>query len=80
VYNPKTRLASPQYHVVHNENFDTVQINKSKDEAQAELDKMLDELFVTARWQHANTYTDCDGPSTSHYYFDNSWDLAYEQA
>jgi hypothetical protein len=80
VYNPKTRLVSSKYHVVHDKNFDTVQINKSKDEAQAELDKMLDELFVTACWQHANAYTDCDGPSTSHYYFDNSWDLAYEQA
>ena len=80
VYNPKTSLVSLQYHVVHDENFDTVQINKSKDEAQAELDKMLDELFVTAHWQHADAYTDCDGPSTSHYYFDNSWDLAYEQA
>ena len=29
IYNPKTRLVSPQYHVIHNEFFKTVQINTS---------------------------------------------------
>jgi hypothetical protein len=55
VYNPKTRLVSPQYHVVHDEIFDTVQISKSEAEAEANLEKMLDELFISARWQHTPT-------------------------
>jgi hypothetical protein len=40
VYNPKTHLVSPQYHVVHDENFDMVQVSKS--EAKAEAEKMLE--------------------------------------
>jgi hypothetical protein len=80
VYNPKTRLVSPQYHVVHDENFDMVQISKSKAEAEADLEKMLDELFISARWQHTDAYTDNDSTVARHYYFDNSWDLAYQQA
>jgi hypothetical protein len=40
VYNPKTRLVSPQYHVVHDKNFDTVQIKKTEAKAEADLEKM----------------------------------------
>jgi hypothetical protein len=44
---------------------------------EADLEKMLDKLFISARWQHTNAYTDNDSTVASHYYFDNSWDLAY---
>jgi hypothetical protein len=66
--------------VVHDENFDTVQVSKSEAEAEADLEKMLDELFISARWQHTDAYTDNDSTVARHYYFDNSWDLAYQQA
>ena len=49
VYNPKTRLVSPQYHVIHDESFETVQINMSEADAQQKLDKMLDALFITSQ-------------------------------
>jgi hypothetical protein len=80
VYNPKTRLVSPQYHVVHDENFDTVRINKPEAQAIADLDIMLNELFQSSRWQHTDAYSDCDFPIASHHYFNNSWDFAFEQA
>ena len=46
VYNPKTRLVSPQYHVVHDESFETVNIKTSEADAQVKLDSMLDALFM----------------------------------
>ena len=78
VYNPKTQLVSLQYHVIHDESFDTVQINMSEADAQQELDEMLDMLFLTSQWVHSDAYSDCDTPSTTHHYFDSSWDLANE--
>ena len=48
VYNPKTQLVSPQYHVVHDESFKTVQIYTSEADAQQKLDEMLDALFMTS--------------------------------
>jgi hypothetical protein len=80
VYNPKTRLVSPQYHVVHDENFDTVNVNMSKADAEANLDAMLDTLFESSSWQHTDMYTGCDHPAATHHYFDSSWDLAFERA
>ena len=78
VYNPKTWLVSPQYHVIHNELFETVQINMSEADAQQKLDKMLDALFVTSWWIHTDAYLDCDPLSNTHHYLDNSWDLTNE--
>jgi hypothetical protein len=49
VYNPKTRLVSPQYNVVHDESFDTVCINMTEAQAEAQLDAMLDTLFQSSR-------------------------------
>jgi hypothetical protein len=80
VYNLKMRLVLPQYHMVHDVNFDTVRIDESKADAQADLDAIFDKLFVSSRWQHSNTYSNCDIPETSHHYFDHSWDLAFKQA
>jgi hypothetical protein len=80
VYNPKTHLVSPQYHVVHDESFDTVHIDMTEAQAEAQLDAMLDTLFQSSRWQHTNMYSDCDPPIATHHYFDASWDLAFERA
>lgn len=80
VHNPKTRLVSPQYHVVHDESFDTVQIDMTEAEASAQLDTMLDALSQTSQWQHCDDYTDRDSRFATHQYFDSSWDLAAERA
>lgn len=45
VYNPTTKQVSPQYHVVHDESFDTVQLQLSTADAAQILDEMLDALF-----------------------------------
>ena len=34
MHNPKTQLVSPQYHVIHDESFETVQIHTSEAEVQ----------------------------------------------
>jgi hypothetical protein len=80
VYNPQTRTVSPQYHVVHDESFDTVCIDTTKDDAEARLDAMLDTLFESPRWQHTDMYSDCDPSLATHHYFDASWDIAFERA
>jgi hypothetical protein len=73
-YNPATRLVSPQYHVIHDESFDTVQLNMSA----AKLDAMLDALFATSEWIHTDAYSDDLEPQSTHHYFDSSWDHAQE--
>jgi transposase InsO family protein len=80
VFNPNTRLVSPQYHVVHDESFDTVNINMSEAAAEAKLDAMLDTLFETSQWRHSDMYSDSEFPAASHHYFDSSWDVSYERA
>jgi hypothetical protein len=79
-YNPKTHLVSPQYHVVHDESFDTVWIQMSNANAEAQLDTMLDKPFTMSTWRHSDSYSNCDLPEASHHYFDSSWDLAFEHA
>ena len=78
VYNPATRLVSPQYHVVHDKSFDTVQLNMSTADAEHKLEEMLDALFITSEWVHSNAYSDDIKPHTTHHYFNSSWDLAQE--
>jgi hypothetical protein len=80
MFNLKTRLVPPQYHVVHDKNFDIVHINKPEAQAQADLDAMLNDLFQSSRWQHTDAHSECDLPIASHHYFNSSWDLAFEQA
>ena len=76
VYNPVTKLVPPQYHVVHDESFDTMQLNMTAADAECKLEEMLDALFVTSEWVHSNAYLDDTDPHTIHHYFNSSWDLA----
>jgi hypothetical protein len=80
VYNPKTHLGSPKYHIVHDESFDTVWIQMSDANAEAQLGTMLDKLFTTSAWRHSDSYSNSDLPEASHHYFDSSWDLAFALA
>ena len=78
VYNPATKLMSPQYRVVHDESFDTMQLNMSAADAECKLEEMLDALFVTSEWVHSDAYWDDIAPCTTHHYFDSSWDFAHD--
>ena len=78
VYNPATKLVSPQYHVVHDKSFDTVQLNMSAADAEQKLEEMLDALFVTSKWVHSDANSDDIEPHPTHHYFDSSWDLAQD--
>ena len=69
---------SPQYHVVHDKSFDTVQLNMSAADAECKLEEMLDALFVTSEWVHSDEYLDDIKLHTTHHYFNSSWDLMQE--
>ena len=79
VYNPVTKLVPPQYHVVHDESFDTVQLNMSAADAECKLEEMLNALFVTSEWVHSDAYLDDNNLHTTHHYFDSSWDLVAKE-
>ena len=64
VYNPQTTHVTPQYHVVYDEYFLTVQASPTLD-PEAYLDKLYD---TTARWLHKDAFTD------DPHYFENFWD------
>ena len=78
VYNPVTKLVSPQYHVAHDESFDTMQLNMSAANTESKLEEMLDALFATSEWVHSEAYLDDMELCTTHHYFNSSWDLAQE--
>jgi hypothetical protein len=60
VYNPCTQLASPQYHIIFDEGFETV---APTDSAQIEkhINAMFDNLFKENKWIHHDKFID---PST----------------
>jgi hypothetical protein len=64
IYNPQTTHILPQYHVIHDEFFQTVAASSSKT-----LDEHLDKLFPTsAHWEYKDQYSD------EPYTFDTYWD------
>ena len=64
IWNPVTRLVSPQFHVVFDEKFETVSAttNSSNEEA------VLDRLFASSRWSYDDLY-----PVEQRYFFDELW-------
>jgi hypothetical protein len=74
IFNPKTQLVSPQYHVVFDEDFETV---ASSDPAimASNIALMSDQLFQDHEWIHTDDFTDPEAPEP-HRYFDDSWDIS----
>ena len=66
VWNPRTRLVSPQFHVIFDEHFDTV--SPSAPTSAAALADLHQRLFSTARWSYADEF-----PADLRYYFDTLW-------
>jgi len=71
VFNPLTKLASPQYQVIFDESFSTAPLS---DVASSE-EKMLehfDRLFADHTWEHYDQFIDSE---SSYHYFDANWDV-----
>ena len=70
VYNPVTKLVSPQYIVVFDEGFETVSI-QGQEQDTSRLDLMLANVLPDAFWLHSDQFKD---EEVQHYYFDTAWD------
>jgi len=71
VWNPLTKLVSPQYHVIFNKEFTTV---SSAVQANHEcLDIAFKELLSTCKWWHMDQFATTTEHDTEHYYFDSDW-------
>ena len=68
IWNPITKLVSPQFHVIYEERFETV---SAQPMAMTEADTQIifNKLFATSRWSYDDLYLveQC-------YFFDNLWE------
>lgn len=67
VYNPVTKLVSPQYHIFIDESFSSIGA-QDKTSLAANLEHSLEVLFSTQAYNHKDEY---EFPAVT--YFDNSW-------
>jgi hypothetical protein len=74
VYNPRTQLVSPQYHLIYDEGFETV-ASADPVEIEKNITAMFDNLFDDNEWIHNDDYIDPASEQT-HRYFDFSWDIS----
>ena len=74
VFNPRTQLVSPQYHVVFDEDFETVE-SSDPQQMEANIRMMSDQLFQDHEWIHCDDFTDPEDPHP-HRYFDVGWDIS----
>ena len=68
IWNPKTKLVSPQFHVVFDERFETVSpqiLARSEPEQNQEL---FERLFATSTWSYRD-----NSPYEHPYFFDSPW-------
>jgi len=66
IYNPVTTHVSPQFHVVHDDQFTSVLRSAS-----TLFDKFYQQLYDKAKWLHVNEQ---DSTSDDLYTFDDYWD------
>jgi hypothetical protein len=79
VYNPKTKLVSPQYHIFFDEGFQTTNDNlKTNETTESAIMKVIaDEFDNDSFWYHS--MHDTEDEATKYKYFDRSWDLAVKK-
>jgi hypothetical protein len=79
VYNPKTKLVSPQYHIFFDEGFQTAHDNLSPSSTFTnELTKLINEAFTNDSFWYHSQY-DTEEEQTKYKYFDSNWDLAVQK-
>ena len=72
IYNPDTKLTSPQYHVIFDEAFETVFSDSSDKEVQEQIFQSL--TFLGDRSDEFE-YSDSFEDNPSRQFFDDSWDI-----
>jgi hypothetical protein len=81
VYNPATKLVSPQYHIIFDEGFQTAEDNLPDNTRSAMNDALVklieDEFNKDSFWWHS--MHDTPEEATKYKYFDRNWDLAVEK-
>ena len=68
IWNPRTKLVSPQFHVVFDERFETVSAQPIA-ENNADQERLLERLFADSRWSYDDFY-----PVEQRYFFDSLWE------
>ena len=72
VFNPKTKLVSPQYHCVFDEGFDTAVSTCDKKGLQEKIFQSLTFLGDESdHWEYVDKYEN----NSSRMFFDNTWNL-----
>jgi hypothetical protein len=75
VYNPETKLVSPQYLIVFDEDFTSVIYSPGTQEYDEMLEGLLNDLFDDVYWKHSDMFSDT--LNTTHKYFDSTWDFLH---
>ena len=75
VYNPITKLVSPQYHIVFDKDFTLIKHKPGSQEHNEMIDQLFAGLFLDVEWTHSNDFT--EAPDTIHHYFDSTWDFLH---
>jgi len=71
VWNPLTKLVSPQYHVVLDEEF--TMVSPAAQAGRKCLDNAFKERLFTCTWWHTDQFATTTKQNTEHYYFDSDW-------
>jgi hypothetical protein len=74
VYDPRTHLVSPQYHLIYDKGFETV-ASANPLKIEKNITAIFDNLFEDNEWIHNDDYIDPASEET-HRYFDFSWDIS----
>ena len=75
VYNPITKLVSPQYHIVFDEDFTSIKHKPGSQEHNEMIDQLFTGLFSDVEWTHSDDFM--EAPDTIHHYFDSTWDFLH---
>jgi hypothetical protein len=74
VYNPRTQLVSPQYHLIYDEGFETVS-SANPVAIEKNITALFDNLFKDNEWIHNDNFIN-PAADENHRYFDFSWDIS----
>jgi hypothetical protein len=75
VYDPATKLVSPQYHVIFYEDFTTVLSRYTDEQKINNINNLLGNTLADTTWSHSDKWTD----AAEHFYFFSNWDLKYQE-
>ena len=71
IFNPKTKLVSPQYHVIFDEGFDTAFTNDTKELQEKIFQSITHFGDNSEEWKFVDEFDN----NPSRQFFDSSWDI-----